>query len=117
MNDLGQPIGPALSGWKSPPLPPREPMEGRYCRVELLDAARHAVDLHAANSLDKEGRNWTYLSIGPFEKEAEYRAWVEKVAAAADPIFHAIVDAATRKAVGVAAYMRMEVTYGVVEVG
>jgi RimJ/RimL family protein N-acetyltransferase len=117
LNTLGQPIGPALPEWRAPPLPPREPMEGRYCRVEPLDAARHAADLHAANSLDTETRNWTYLSIGPFDSATAYRAWAEKVAAGADPMFHAIVDSTTRKAVGVAAYMRMDPAHGVVEVG
>jgi len=117
LNSLGQPIGPALPDWKPPPLPPRDAMEGRYSRVEPLDAARHTAHLHAANSLDTENRNWTYLSAGPFESAAAYRQWVEKVAAGADPMFHAIVDAATGKAVGVAAYMRMDPAHGVVEVG
>ena len=116
-NSLGQPIGPALPGWQPPPVPPREPMEGRYCRIEPLDAARHAADLHAANALDREGRNWTYLSIGPFDTAAAYREWVEKVAPGSDPLFHAIVDPSTRKAVGVASYMRIDSAHGVVEVG
>jgi len=117
LNALGQPIGAALPDWKSPPLPPREPMRGRYCLVEPLDAGRHAADLYAANSLDREGRNWTYLSAGPFENESAYSAWAEKVAAGADPMFHAIVDTATGKPVGVAAYMRMDPGHGVIEIG
>ena len=28
-------------------------MEGRYCRVEPLDADKHAAELHAANTLDE----------------------------------------------------------------
>jgi hypothetical protein len=67
VNSLGQPIGAALPGWRPPPLPPREPMCGRYCRVEPLDMERHAVELHAAVSLDREGRNWTYVPSGPFD--------------------------------------------------
>jgi len=117
LNSLGQPIGPAVPDWQPPPVPLREPMSGRYCTVEPLDAQRHAADLHSANSLDSEGRNWTYLSAGPFDTATAYRAWVEKVAAGADPMFHAIVDAATGEAVGVAAYMRMDPKHGVVEIG
>jgi RimJ/RimL family protein N-acetyltransferase len=116
-NPPGLPIGPAVPDWKAPPAPPREPMEGRYCRIEPLDPVRHAADLHAANALDRDGRNWTYLSVGPFDNEAAYRAWLEKVAAGSDPLFHAIIDPSTRKAVGVASYMRIDTAHGVIEVG
>jgi RimJ/RimL family protein N-acetyltransferase len=116
-NSLGQPVGPPLPGWRSPAVPPRAAMNGRYCTVEPLDPARHAADLHAANSLDREGRNWTYLSLEPFVSEASYRAWVDTAAAGADPMFHAIVDGVSHKAVGVAAYMRIDPKNGTIEVG
>src|SRR5688572_24914827 len=89
----GLPIGRALPGWQAPPVPPRTPMAGRFCSLEALDPARHAADLHAANSLDRDGRNWTYLTVGPFATEGAYREWTEKVAPGADPLFHAIIDA------------------------
>lgn len=92
-------------------------MEGRFCRLEPLDPARHAADLFAANQLDKEGRNWTYLSVDAFENLASYRAWLEQVAKGDDPLFHAIIDKATGKAVGVATFMRIDSTNGVIEVG
>jgi RimJ/RimL family protein N-acetyltransferase len=111
------PVGPELPGWRPPALPPRETTSGRYCILEPLDAARHASDLHAANSLDRDGRNWTYLSIGPFATEAAYRAWVEGAAAGKDPQYLAIVDPGTRKAVGVASFMRMDPANGTIEVG
>jgi RimJ/RimL family protein N-acetyltransferase len=113
----GLPIGPVVQGWTAPPAPPSTPMEGRYCSVVRFDPARHATDLHAANSLDRDGRNWTYLTVGPFATEAAYREWADKVAPGADPMFHAIIDATTRKPVGVASYMRIDGPNGVIEVG
>jgi RimJ/RimL family protein N-acetyltransferase len=92
-------------------------MVGRFCRVEPLDPGRHAAELFAANSLDAEGRNWTYLFQEPFENLVSYRAWLEQVAKADDPLFHTIVDLGTGKAVGVAAFMRSDRTMGVIEVG
>jgi RimJ/RimL family protein N-acetyltransferase len=92
-------------------------MTGRYCRVEPLDPARHAGELHAANQEDVAGRMWTYLPVGPFAGEATYRAWLEEVAAGNDPLFHAIVDAVSRQAVGLAAYLRVDPANGVLEVG
>jgi hypothetical protein len=67
LNHLGQPIGPALPDWMPPPFPPHvQRLHGRYCRVEPLDAERHAEGLYAANALDRDGRNWTYMTYGPF---------------------------------------------------
>ena len=117
LTPLGLPVGHPLTGWQAPPVPPRTTMDGRYCRLEALSAARHGADLHAANSLDRDGRNWTYLSVGPFESEAAYSEWLAKVAPGSDPMFHAIVDTANGKAVGVASYMRIDAPNGVIEVG
>ena len=92
-------------------------MAGRFCRVESLDPGRHAADLFAANQLDAEGRNWTYLFQEPFRDLEPYRAWLEQVAKGDDPLFHTIVDLKTGKAVGVATFMRIDRASGVIEVG
>ncbi|GAB4394563.1 MAG: GNAT family protein [Kiloniellaceae bacterium] len=116
-NELDQPVGAPLPGWSARPRPPRSPMQGRFCRVEPLDPARHAEDLFAANRLDAEGRNWTYLGYGPFEDLDAYLAWMEKTCLSDDPLFHAIVEEKSGKAVGVASYMRLDPAGGVIEVG
>jgi RimJ/RimL family protein N-acetyltransferase len=116
-NELGQPIGSALPGWRPRPRPPRTIMEGRWCRVEPLDPERHAGDLHTANLEDREGRIWTYLAYGPFRRLAEYRAWMDGSCLSDDPLFQAIVERASGRAVGVASYLRIEPTVGVIEVG
>jgi RimJ/RimL family protein N-acetyltransferase len=116
-NELGLQVGFDLSGWTARSKPPRTPIEGRFCRLEMLDAGKHAADLFAANQLDAEGRNWTYLAYGPFDTLEAYRAWVETVQKADDPLFHAIIDRATGKAVGVATLMRVDAPNGVIETG
>jgi RimJ/RimL family protein N-acetyltransferase len=116
-NALGQPIGPPLPHWQKRPLPPRTAMAGRFCRVEPLVPERHAAELFAANALDRDGRNWTYLSVGPFERLDAYRAWLEEASRGSDPLFHAIVDAASGRAVGVATYLRIDAAMGAIEVG
>jgi len=116
-NELGQPIGPELPGWRPPPRPARTVLEGGYCRVEPLDAARHAAGLFAANSLDTEGRMWTYLLSGPFATLAEYRAWLEPRQSSEDPLFFAIVDRGLAQPVGLGSYLRITPAQGSVEVG
>ncbi|MDQ3281347.1 MAG: GNAT family N-acetyltransferase, partial [Acidobacteriota bacterium] len=115
-NRFGQPIGFPVEGWTPRPWPPQTPMIGRTCRVEPLDLDGHAAELHEAN-VEGDGRNWTYLNSEPFTDPGEYRAWLAKMTAAPDPFFHAIVDAASGKAVGVAAFLRIEPAHGVIEVG
>jgi RimJ/RimL family protein N-acetyltransferase len=117
MGVASQPIGAVVPGWTPRPPPPRTAIYGRFCRVEPIDAARHGPALFAANRHDPEGLNWTYLVQEPFADYPSYRAWLERVAAGEDPLFHAIVDQQSGGAVGVAAYMRIDRPNGVIEVG
>ena len=117
LNELKQPVGPRLDGWVPPPPPQREVLCGRFCRLEPLDPERHAGQLHAANALDAEGRNWTYLPYGPFVSLAEYRLWLERQAASRDPLFFAIIDLAHGEAVGLASYLRITPASASIEVG
>ncbi|HEY5604202.1 MAG TPA: GNAT family protein, partial [Gammaproteobacteria bacterium] len=116
-NHLNQPIGPIVLDWKPPRHPMREPMDGRFCRLEPLDPMRHAQNLYAANALDVEGRNWTYLPYGPFESLDSYRTWIEHYCCGTDPQFYAIVDLVNGAAVGVASYLRINPDSGSIEVG
>ena len=116
VNAFGQPIGFPVPGWSPRPRPSRIVLEGRYCRLEPLDPDRHAADLYDANRAD-DGRGWTYLGYGPFASLEDYRAWVEASAASGDPLFYAIRDAGSDRAVGVATLMRIDPANGVIEVG
>ena len=116
-NALGQPIGPALPDWRPPPRPQQQALAGRFCRVEPLDVARHARDLHEANSRDHEHRMWTYLFSGPFATFAEYESWLAERAPSTDPLFQAFVSSETGRAVGLGAFMRIDPAAGSLEVG
>ena len=116
-NALGQPIGAPLPDWTERKRPPRTPMAGRFCRLEPLDPARHAPELFEAAQHDREGRNWTYLPVGPFETLAAFRTWADGVATGDDPIFFTVIDLATGKAVGYASYLRIDPKNGSIEVG
>jgi len=113
----GRPIGFALDAWKPPPRPPRDPMVGRFCHVEPLDLDRHAAHLYGANALDTEGGIWTYLRYGPFETLENYLDWMNDYCRGSDPLFYAIVDNTTGKAVGVASYLGITPASGSIEVG
>jgi RimJ/RimL family protein N-acetyltransferase len=116
-NEFGQPIGTALPNWSPRPLPPRSAIEGRFCRVEPLDPDRHAADLFAATSEDREGRNWTYLPYGPFPSIHLHYEYLVAAAQRDHALAHAIVDLHSKRAVGVASLLRIDQAAGVIEVG
>jgi RimJ/RimL family protein N-acetyltransferase len=113
VNEFGQMIGYPLPDWTPPPPPPREPMVGRYCRLEPLDPAIHAAALYEAYAGNDPG--WTYLAYGPFRTLGSYRDWMDSVYAVNDPMFFAILGQG--KPVGVASYLRIMPSAGSIEVG
>ena len=112
-----QPIGFSIGDWTPPVRPPAEPMIGRYCRLERLDADRDGQSLFDAYALDSEGRNWTYLPQGPFESYAEFHIWLSDMAKLDDPFFFTIIDAESQTSVGIASYLRITPPAGSIEVG
>lgn len=114
---LGQPIGRSLGDWTPPEAPEHAAWGGRWCRLEPLDPEAHAEELHDAYRLDTAGRLWTYLAYGPFASLSEYRPWVERYGRSRDPLFFAIRDGESGRAVGVASYLRIHPDRGSIEVG
>ena len=58
-----------LTNWKAPPFPPAKVLDGRYCRLEPLDVARHGADIAAAferwlapENFDAQGRQKVSLA-------------------------------------------------------
>jgi RimJ/RimL family protein N-acetyltransferase len=92
-------------------------MAGRYARVEPVDVAQHSTGLFAAYSEAPDGRDWTYLPIERPEDEQTFRTYLMALAASEDPLHHTIIDSASGRALGTAAFMRIEPAHGVIEVG
>jgi RimJ/RimL family protein N-acetyltransferase len=97
------------------PLVPRGPLIGSYALLEPIDADKHTSDLFAA--FIGADHLWTYMPHGPFSAESEYRAWVESKQGDQDPYFYAILDQQSRKAIGVASYLRIDPGARSIEVG
>jgi RimJ/RimL family protein N-acetyltransferase len=114
-NEHSQPIGFEVPAWKAPPFPPHATLTGRYCRVEPLQASRHARDLWEAQSDDPTNTRWTYSYHGPFASFEAFEKWMTGAQASRDPQFYAIVVG--ERAVGMASYLRIDPPNGVIEVG
>lgn len=117
-NEFGQSVGESVLNHNAPSLASlRDDMVGRLCRLVALDASLHASELHAAYRSAPDDRDWTYLPYGPFTSEDEFKAWIVSMQDLDDPIFFAVVDLATDKAVGVASYLRINPAAASIEVG
>lgn len=117
LNTHGQPVGLPVPDWTIRAHPSRSAMSGRTCRLEALDPALHAADLHAAYSLAQDDRDWTYMFAGPFANADSYREYAARIAPLIDPVHYAVIDLATGRAVGTLALMRIDRNNGVIEVG
>ncbi len=113
----------APSGNPVDPLPPglwpaRVPLDGRYMRLEPLDARIHAEELYeASHGSDDARRIWDYLAVGPYDTIEAFTAYQRSCAASADPIFYAIRDAERGEACGVASYLNIVPAFGSIEIG
>lgn len=115
-NDLGQPVGPALPDWTPRAVPAPTELRGRYCRLVPL-TVEHAVGLFDAVTVDPSGRQWTYLSYGPFTGLDEFTAFVGATVADPGHVTLTVLDAITDTPLGWASYLRIDPAIGSVEVG
>ena len=117
LNPLGQPIGNPLPGWRPPAWPSRVGRAGQFCALEPLDPERHGARLYEELSADATNALWTYLPYGPFADVLDYEAWLRRNATTQDPLFFTILDAPTRRAIGLQSYLRITPEAGSIEVG
>jgi RimJ/RimL family protein N-acetyltransferase len=90
-------------------------LEGRFGRVEKLDAMRHAADLW--NAFKGHDHIWTYMSsYGPFADAAAFSDWLSHREKLEDPFSYAVVNSSDH-AVGIATLMEIRPTMRVIEVG
>ena len=105
-----------LRDWQTRPRPARVTLEGRYCRLEPLDPAKHGDELFAASMAPGAEERFRYLFEGPQDR-AGFDAWLTNVSQSSDPLCFAVVDAATGRCEGRQSLMRITPEHGVIEVG
>lgn len=107
-----------LLDWKPVSTPPRTAIDGRYVRLEPLDAARHGDDLwHALQGAHSDPALWDYLPYGPFLERAPFDAWLAANQANSDPLFFAVRDNATQRVLGLLSFLRIALNDGCIEIG
>lgn len=105
-----------MQHWVPRPRPSLKPMEGRFVRIEKLNAS-HADELFDASAQPDGDVRFRWLPNVPPTDRAVFKEWVETVAASEDPIFYAVIDKATGKVAGRQTFMRIDAPNGVAEIG
>src|SRR5262249_59700005 len=109
----GRPVGLKIEGTTA-----RKPepvvLEGRFGRIEKLDAERHGAALWQA--LNDDNATWAYLGYGPFADEAAFAAWLAERSQLGDPYSYAIVSP-DHRAIGISTLMEITPAQRLIEDG
>ena len=92
-------------------------IDGDLVRLEVLDPERQAESLFTSSHSPAAKGLWQHLPYGPFAGQAEFTAWLEQRAASTDPLFYAVVDWESMRALGMASFLRIDPGNGVIEIG
>ncbi len=113
----GQPIGHPVAETSPAPGPEQIRLNGRHVLVVPLDADVHGADLAEGAVGPGKDALWQYMAAGPFDDRESFQAYLVACEASSDPLFYAILDAGSRKAIGHASLMRIDRANRVIEVG
>jgi|SRR6516162_3476854 len=86
-------------------LPQRSMIEGRYVSLAPLEPNAHGNSLWENLRGPQNERLWLYLFDGPFRDRPAFDDDLREKAALKDPLFFAVVDKGSQRAVGYAAYL------------
>jgi RimJ/RimL family protein N-acetyltransferase len=111
------PIGPLVDPHPAK-RPERVTLKGRLITLVPLDAGAHAEALYEGSNGDAARESvWAYLFDGPYSSRDEFRASIEAKARSTDPLFFAVIDNASGRAVGYQTFLRIDAPNRVIEVG
>jgi len=112
-----RPIGPPVDT-RPAKRPERVTLEGRWITLTPLDPQAHAKALYEGSNGDAARESvWTYLFDGSYASLDEFRANLEAKAHSTDPLFFAVIDNASGRAVGYQTFLRIDPPNRVIEVG
>jgi RimJ/RimL family protein N-acetyltransferase len=106
----------SLINWHSRPRPERVTLEGRFCRLEPLDPARHGDQLFSASMAPGVEERFRFLADSPQDR-LDFEDWLVRAARSDDPMFYAVIDLSSQRCEGRQSLMRITPEHGVIEVG
>ncbi|SIO34454.1 Protein N-acetyltransferase, RimJ/RimL family [Rhodovulum sp. ES.010] len=99
------------------PMPARQVLQGRWCRLEPLDPERHGDDLYDAVAGPHAARLHRYLADPIPTSRADFDTWLVPKAASGDPMFFAVIDQRSGRTEGRQSLMDIVPQHGTAEIG
>mmetsp|Transcript_1927 Transcript_1927/g.5824 ORF Transcript_1927/g.5824 Transcript_1927/m.5824 type:complete len:281 (-) Transcript_1927:97-939(-) len=109
-------IGPEMEARELVQVPEHKVLEGRYCRLEPLEA-RHAAELYACSSPADAEVRFRYLFDAPPRSVEEVESWIRRSTATPAYLYYAVVDKASGRVGGRQSLMRIDPTHRSIENG
>ena len=106
-----------LSNWTGRPPVVKTSMEGRYVKLEPLDAKTNGEALYEAVTMDDADQRFLYLLESKPNSFEEFKPWLKKAQASADPLYFVVIDKTTGKVAGRQTFLRSDEKNGVTEIG
>lgn len=116
INEFGQQVNDRVADWQGAATLRRVALNGRFCRLEPLDASRHAGALFDAYALGDDS-DWTWLASTRPESLAATAHWLTGKVLDDALVPYAVIDLQTARAVGIVSYMAIDRKMGCVEIG
>ena len=100
--------------FKKAKLPNKNFLKGTYTILEPINVTKHANDLFDNFLKDNKGKDWTYMSEGPFKEKKLFRKYLKDKN---NIFFYAIYSKRLKTYCGLASYLRIKPEIGSIEVG
>ena len=113
----GLPIGPMLANPAPAKRPQRVVLEGRFCRLEPIDPARHREQLFAASTPPDARARFRYLHDTVPATLSDMDQWLAKAVASEDPLVFAVIDSRSGRVEGRQSLMRIDPANQSIEIG
>jgi RimJ/RimL family protein N-acetyltransferase len=107
-----------LTHWQPAKLPDTRTLQGRFIRLEKLNAARHGNGLwEALEGPAADRKLWDYLFVGPFRERSAFDDYLAGLEVSTDPWFYTVIDQQTGAIDGFLSLMSIVPSAGRIEIG
>lgn len=107
-----------LTHWQPAKLPDTRTLQGRFVRLEKLNAARHGDGLwEALEGPAADRKLWDYLFVGPFPERGAFDDYLAGLEGSTEPWFYTVIDQQTGAIDGFLSLMSIFPSAGRIEIG
>lgn len=112
----GMPIGPPVASREPAKAPEGVVLEGRYCRLEVMEA-KHGPELYKACTPEGAEKRFLYLPESVPSSQSDLDDWIREKVGKKDPMFYVVIDKETGTVQGRQSFLRIDLVNKSIEIG